>query len=299
MTKTVRIGPQYGPAFSRAFSPVVLDALINSGQSKYLNEILSISKLKKFIDFSATVEELFEWLYRCLNKSYRNEYVYKNAIVNKILLGQHSLKSSHMLTEFRAANCKADVVILNGTSTVYEIKSEYDSLDRLSSQIAAYSEIFDSINVITSIGHIENAKRILPSRVGLMLLTPEYTIRAIRKAISGKANVKPEAIFDSLRKSEYVSIINRVFGSIPAVPNTHIYRKCKDLFCTLTPQKAHDEMVRELLQRDKSETFKEHVDSAPQSLKAYAISSRVNNQDVVRFKEMLLNKSSSILSSVP
>lgn len=48
-----------------------------------------------------------------------------NVIANKILLGKHSLNTSHMLSEFRVGYNKADVVIINGTSSVYEIKSEY------------------------------------------------------------------------------------------------------------------------------------------------------------------------------
>jgi hypothetical protein len=288
---------QYGPALSRAFSPACIESLMDFGQSSYLSELLDSSKLMQDVKLDGTVGEFFESLYACLGKAYRGEYVYKNAIANKILLGRHSLNSAHMLTEFRVANCKADVVILNGTSTVYEIKSKYDSLDRLNNQVAAYSEIFDRINVITAPVHLEKASRILPGNVGIMLLTPKYTIKEIRGAASGKANVNPRVIFDSLRAKEYKAIIHRVFGAIPDVPNTQIYRECRELFCTLTPQRAHDEMVIELSHRDKSAAFKEHVRSAPQSLKAYALSSsRVNRKSAKRFNKMLTSSASSMLS---
>ncbi|MEI9986083.1 MAG: sce7726 family protein [Aliidongia sp.] len=53
------------------------------------------------------------------------------SVTQKILMGKHSLRTASMLNEFRAGSCKADLVILNGTATVYEIKSERDSLTRL------------------------------------------------------------------------------------------------------------------------------------------------------------------------
>lgn len=55
---------------------------------------------------------------------HRDEYVYKAALTQKVLLGTHSLKTACMINEFRVADCKADLVILNGTAAVYEIKSE-------------------------------------------------------------------------------------------------------------------------------------------------------------------------------
>ena len=37
--------------------------------------------------------------YEQLSKDYRNEYFYKNTLLNKILLGRHSMKTSAALRE--------------------------------------------------------------------------------------------------------------------------------------------------------------------------------------------------------
>src|SRR4029453_5364083 len=78
----------------------------------------------------------------------RDEYIYKAALTHRVLLGKHSLKTASMLTEFRAGDCKADISILNGTTTVFEIKSERDSLTRLARQIENYKRVFASVFVI-------------------------------------------------------------------------------------------------------------------------------------------------------
>lgn len=140
----------YLPALGKIFSPLVMNNLAENGSSGYLTEVCSNSRIIDQIDTTISLKQFLEDIYDILQKNYRYEYIYKNVIANKILLGKHSLNTAHMLTEFRVGKCKADVVILNGTSTVYEIKSEYDSFARLNQQIQAYLDIFDFINIITS-----------------------------------------------------------------------------------------------------------------------------------------------------
>ena len=77
----------------------------------------------------ATVGDAFNSAFATLKiAGFRDEYVYRAALTHKILMGTHSLRTASMLSEFRTGACKADLVILNGTATVYEIKSERDSL---------------------------------------------------------------------------------------------------------------------------------------------------------------------------
>ncbi|PKG80047.1 hypothetical protein CXF80_18020 [Shewanella sp. Actino-trap-3] len=79
--------------------------------------------------------------YATLDKHYRYEYFYKNTIANNRLLGRHSLRTAAMITEFRVGRNIADCVIFNGSSTCYEIKTEFDSLSRLDAQLDSYLQI--------------------------------------------------------------------------------------------------------------------------------------------------------------
>lgn len=268
----MEIDQKYLPALGRIFSPIVLDSLARKGYSPYLSEVCINSGLLERIDPATTLGEFFDWVYNLLFKNYRNEYIYKNVIVNKILLSKHSLNTSQMLTEFRVGRSKADVVLLNGVSTVYEIKSQYDSFARLEKQIQAYFEIFDYINVITSPSQAKKLDSILPDKAGILVLTNRNTISTIREPKSNKENLNPDILFDSLRKAEYMRIIKEYYGSVPDVPNTQICRECKKLFCEIPPVYAHDLTIKILKGRNNSKRLKDFIDKAPSSVSAYAMS---------------------------
>lgn len=275
MKRKFSIDKKFYPAISRIFSPVVLDSIAVDGRSGYMNEVIKLSNFSASFDLDMSLSDFFDFTYDFCVKNYRNEYVYKNAIANKILLGRHSLNTSTMLTEFRAGSCKADVVILNGSSAVYEIKSEYDTFERLENQIAAYLDIFDNIYVVTDESQVGKLKELLPEIAGIIVLTKKNTLKTVREAGSNKKNVKPDMIFDSLRQSEYTRIIKSCFGKVPDVPNTKIFRECKELFCTLKPETAHDAMVKELKKRSGKCDLGYLISSLPSSLSSYAVSTSV------------------------
>lgn len=268
----MKVDTKYLPAIGRIFTPVVMDSLAQKGSSDYLSEVCSNSGLLEQTDPSMRLAQFFDWIYTILFKNYRNEYIYKNAIANKILLGKHSLNTSHMLTEFRVGKCKADVVVVNGTSTVYEIKSEFDSFARLQNQIQTYLAMFDHINVITSASQVSKLESILPDMAGIQVLTNRNTISTIRESKPNKKNKTPGLLFDSLRKTEYIEITKEYFGTVPDVPNTQIYRECKKLFSEIPPEIAHDLTIKVLRMRSKTKVLEEFIQKAPSSLSAYAMS---------------------------
>ncbi len=288
---------QYNPYLVRIFSNNVISDLVQDKHSNLLSEILNNSGLLNNLDINITLREFFDTAYKYLFKTYRSEYIFKNAIANKILLGKHSLNTSIMLTEFRVANCKADTVILNGTSNVYEIKTEYDSLDRLDHQITAYENFFDRIYVITISNQVNKVIKAVSDNIGIIIYTNRNTIRKIRDAKSNKENVKPEVIFDSLRKNEYCDIIKDKFGSLPEVPNTRIYSMYKDVFCKLSPCEAHDSMVNVLMKSRINHSLKEFILENPFSLKAYALKTSLSKKDQKNFINILDKRLTNFLDN--
>ena len=287
----IKIDSKYLPSFGRFFTSVVMDNLAREGKSGYLSEICSNSGLLSKIDPEMSLGRFFDWIYNILFRHYRNEYIYKNVIANKILLGKHSLNTSHMLTEFRVGKCKADVVVINGTSAVYEIKSEFDSFARLENQMQAYFEIFDYINVITSGSQATKLKSILPDAAGILVLSNRKTISTIRESKFNKANINPGILFDSLRKNEYVKVIKEYFKTVPDVPNTQIYRECKKLFCEIPPEIVHDLTIKTLRNRSKITVLQQFIKEAPSSLSAYAMTIC---SEKAKMQELMSRFSSSI-----
>lgn len=288
------IHKKYNPYLSKLFSNKVILDLILNGHSKYIDQITIDSGIINHIKENYLIKDIFQIVYEYLQSTYRNEYVYKNIIVNKLLLGKHTLDSSFMLSELRVGNCKADIVILNGTSNVYEIKSDLDNLERLSDQIASYEMMFDMVHVIAAPHLIEKIRTNVGDNIGLMTLD-NNDIKTIRDAQSDINKVFPEIIFDSLRKSEYTEIIKKIIGEIPQVPNSKLYKTCKEIFCQLEPNIAHNYMVEVLKKRGNTRSLRTFLEEVPDQFRAYALSSGLNKKEMLRFQEILNSRYSNSL----
>jgi len=64
---------------------------------------------------------------------------------------------------------RIDLAVLNGSITGYEIKSDVDTLMRLSGQADVYNQVLDYATVVTTARYIEKATALLPSWWGVIL----------------------------------------------------------------------------------------------------------------------------------
>lgn len=211
---------------AKIFNSNVLSS-IAQGDISYINKIAS-----DFFDAErqVTLAEFYELAYKSLTKNYANEYVYKNLIAQKILIGRHSLNTATMLSEFRVGVNKADCVILNGKSTCYEIKTDYDSLTRLEDQLAAYMKIFDEVYVVCSLKHLKNVEASIDTRVGILILSDRLSFKQHRKAIRLGYRKNEKLMMQALRKPEYLEIAEALAGEKIIVPNTQLFSTCLNVF---------------------------------------------------------------------
>lgn len=223
---------------------------------------------------SDPLKKWFNFFYDLLWDKYRCEYVYKNVLATELYEKElHRIHDSLLINEFASGQSRADVVIMNGTSTAYEIKSNYDSLARLDQQIEDYRKIFDQIIVVTSPEKAKTVEKHTPPWVGVMKLTENKEVKFRRKPKSNKRNTDPAAIFDCMRKGEYCAILKEKFGYVPDVSNSRLYRESKKLFCQLDPAVAHDCMVGEFRKRSENRPFgDEMLEKIPTSLKHVCLS---------------------------
>ena len=152
------------------------------------------------ISASGRVYNLFEAAFSLLKREgYRDEYIYKAALTQKILFGRHSLHTASMLNEFRVGECKADIAILNGSATVYEVKSGRDSLSGLERQVTAYAKVFARVYVIAAENHVDAVMGLVPADVGILRLNSRHQISTLRDSPDCAERTSPAAIFDSIR----------------------------------------------------------------------------------------------------
>jgi hypothetical protein len=131
-----------------------------------------------------TIGDMFDAAYDTLQRDYRNEYVFKNAVVSKIVFGRHRPTTASALLELSLGDSYADVAIMNGTSTVYKIKTDLDSFARLPSQLANYQTRVEHVHVVVSDRRAAAAERHVPDGVGLIALLRGGSLRTIRDSAS-------------------------------------------------------------------------------------------------------------------
>ncbi|MBY0491462.1 MAG: sce7726 family protein [Gemmatimonadaceae bacterium] len=278
------------------FAPPVARALARRADSAPLRSLGQLVRETYGADaLIPSLESLYTSAYAYLWSAYRAEYCYKNAIARHILLGRHSLRTTTMLTEFRVGTSKADVVLINGTTTVYEIKTALDSLDRLPGQLTDYCRVFDYVNVVTHADAIDRLAAVLPPNVGLLELTSSGRFRTHRAADSNLTRLQPGWMLDALRRDEYVPIIADVFGRAPALPNTHMYDACRDLFEQLAPARAHAAFADALRRRARTSGVEEIIRDVVPALSALCLSAGFDLADASAFREALRQPLSTII----
>ena len=235
-----------------------------------------------------TNRALISEIYCELKNNYRNEYFYKNTLLNKLLLGVHSVNTTTALTEMAIAKSKADFVLINGKAVVYEIKTELDNLERLNSQIDDYYKAFDHVAVVTYEKNLQQLQKVLDSMdkpVGIYLLRKNGKLGTIRKPERYSGNLDKEIIFKLLRKSEYEDIIVQRYGYLPDVTQFKYYSTCKKMFLQIPIEESYILVLRILKKRTYLE--KEEFIKIPYELKFLAYFMDLTHDDYQKLEVFL------------
>jgi len=214
-------------SLSQIFSTANFNKIVR--KKDYVN---TFERIRKHTTFSNSITnlELLDNVYNELLESYRSEYVYKNALINKKLIKKYSLKNTIALNEFKIGNSIADFVLLNGKARVFEIKTELDGLDKLEKQISDYYSFATEVYIVTSSKHIEKLIELYKeTKVGIIELTQKNSFKEIKPALSNIDLLDHSSIFKSLRKNEYINVLKANSFQIPKVPNTLIFKECLNL----------------------------------------------------------------------
>ena len=107
---------------NRLFTQYTIDDLVENS----VNDVYC-TIVKRYIkdENDAKNGEIISKIYKYMSKNYRNEYFYQNTMLNKLLLGRHSINTTTALTQIPVGKSKADFIMINGKAVVYEIKQSW------------------------------------------------------------------------------------------------------------------------------------------------------------------------------
>jgi hypothetical protein len=244
-------------AINRVFTRNVLTDLIERGS----NEVFDVV-VKRYVNDPETKThgQIISEIYAHLGKEHRNEYYYMNTLLNKLLVGIHSVNSTTALSQMRIGRHIADFVMINGEGRVYEIKSDLDNYDRLYDQLSDFYKAFSKVSVLADIHERDSVERLLASfgdmgeSVGIYVLSERDTIfgrASMREPKQFDEYLDHSCIFKLLRKREYENIVLRTFGELPQVAPVFHFRACFEMFEAIPIKEAQEWALGELKNRNK------------------------------------------------
>ncbi|MEU4208371.1 sce7726 family protein [Rothia terrae] len=256
----------------RIFSPTVFADLAKRERSDLFSKVVSSEAYRDIFDVDSTVGTAFDEAFSLLaHPGIRNEYIYKNTIAEKILLGRHSLNTAVLVQEMRALRSKADTVIFNGTSTAYEIKSDRDSLARLPLQVEDYRKVFAKVVVVADAKHLTTLEEILPADVGILELTQKRTLSTIRPAEQNLDTLEKSAMFDALKLAELQAMLTDLGCNTPEAPNTRQRRIYSEILSHFSVEQLHSSMVKTVKNSRSQAPMSDYLSLMPRSLYAAAL----------------------------
>lgn len=181
--------------------------------------------------------------YDVLCCTYRSEYFYKNLITSNVFVGRHRATNAILLNEFRIGESIADCVLINGRATVYEIKTEFDSPDKLESQLKSYYRGFPYVNIVAHVSQLNRYKDALQdSPAGLIVVGSRGRMSSVKLAEAEFGYLSIRSMFNSLRLNEVTKLLTRRFGRVPDVPNGLRYASFLELACKIPSEEFQREM---------------------------------------------------------
>ncbi|HEX8426449.1 sce7726 family protein [Hymenobacter sp.] len=232
------VDPCYNYALSQVFGASLVKRLDDSVHEDSIRSLLHHCGLYPVNEQWNFVHGL-SIAYQYLRENYRCEYVYKNEIANQILLRYHSDNSATLLREVASDRSIADIVIINGQTVAYEIKTELDNFDRLAGQLGSYQCLYDCLNIVTHRGAVDAIYQKVDETVGIIVLNDDAKIETLRPAVSTAHLFDPAKAVVTLRQAELVAAYEKWVGKMPKMGTALIYTFCHEWYLGLDIEEAH------------------------------------------------------------
>ena len=229
---------------------------------------------------SRSLASLFDTAFEIIRSRYAVEYVYKTCLLKRLLFGKHSPRTTASYFEFPVGDARADMLLVNGDATVYEVKSRFDSPARLESQLREYYKCFTRVVVVTEASAVESYLKCLPEHVGVAALTPRFSISMKRDPSCFRSGLDHAPIFMTLHRRERYCIGNEL--GLPLMeldPRTRHWHLLDHFQSAMAPEDANRKLVDVLRARQPTERFASRCAMVPDSLHVAVFSYNLRKMD--------------------
>ena len=167
-------------------------------------------------------------IYHLLEKSYPNEYVYKNKLINQWIMRYLGNENSMVFNEFRMGRVIADLAMFNGVSRVFEVKTPLDKETRLVNQLSEYEKLFDEVYVVVPIELLDRYSK-FNDNVGVIVFDDSLGDFSLYRGASFNRRKDVGVIMEVLHTHEYIRVVNDYYGELPCMNAFNQFNICKEL----------------------------------------------------------------------
>jgi len=243
-------------SYSSVFSSNSFSKLLQYDDYSFIDTKIKRYDKPKIGKSIETYYDYIRYIYNELRKHYRNEYIYKNTFINELLIKTYGVKDTIAINEFRVGNSIADIVLFNGTSKAFEIKTELDSDKRLSNQLGDYTKIFNECYIVTHKALVNKYVKV-DKTIGIIELIEKprsLSMREIRPALRNE-NINSETIIRSIRTNEYKNIVKEYYGELPEMNSFNMFNVCRELLKEIPSEQLSNLFIEQIKARKSNTSF--------------------------------------------
>lgn len=152
--------------------------------------------------------------------------------MRSILLNRlSSYKDCFLYEEFTvpSGRARADIVAVNGHVSAYEIKSDFDSLKRLETQIPEYDLIFEMNYIVTGQKFIDECLNIVPEYWGVILIKKNEKGKIFINFLR-RAKINPNITFENFIGLLTSEQVKQIALNQPKILKKHSKKHVRKLF---------------------------------------------------------------------
>ena len=242
----------YSALFSRAEVQSWLKSDFSSIDYKidHYNPQIPVSHKTSYLQY-------LKYIYGILEQHYQNEYVIKNSFLNEWLIRELGKTNSIVFNEFRVGDAIADLVMFNGVSKAFEIKTEYDTDQRLDLQLQNYRRAFNQIYLIVPESKL-NIYDKYDSDIGLITYKGQVKNKfcKYREAV-GNMEIDPETIMHIFHTSEYKKVVKAYYGELPKMTSFNQFKICSQLIVKIPAEDLNFYFIEQMKSRKMENSYSE------------------------------------------
>lgn len=198
--------------------------------------------------------------YKTIAQHYPNEYVVKNEFIGQRIKKLLGTSKSVVFNEFRVGKAIADLVLFNGDSKVFEIKTILDQEYRLDSQLAEYKKIFNYVYIIVPIEQLGRYEA-YDSDIGVITYNQTLNEFKVQREARRNLNMDVDVVMEVLHSKEYLEIIANNFELPDEINAFNQFEVSKKLISSLSADCLNEIFVETMKKRNINNLFFNKINS--------------------------------------